>query len=181
MVAKLSTTINKIQSLPNFSNSKIINEFLIYMKGNSSLERHQNNNLNVMIEFSNYFDSNITFYDINKKEQILSFLDTKIKNSEDDPDKRWITTWNDYLVRIKYFFRWMYNCKDKDLDDVPFSDWETPDFVKIKNYVKVICTMENGKMMNVQTFQMDMIQHGMVLEMNVIVMTIRENILTFVM
>ena len=25
------------------------------------------------------------------------------------------------------------NCKDKDLDDVPFSDWETPDFVKIKN------------------------------------------------
>ena len=27
----------------------------------------------------------------------------------------------------------MYNCKDKDLDDIPFSDWETPDFVKIKN------------------------------------------------
>ena len=27
MVAKLSTTINKIQSLPNSSNSKIINEF----------------------------------------------------------------------------------------------------------------------------------------------------------
>jgi hypothetical protein len=27
----------------------------------------------------------------------------------------------------------MYNCKDKDLDDVPYSDWETPDFVKIKN------------------------------------------------
>jgi hypothetical protein len=46
MVAKLSTTINKIQSLPNFSNSKIINEFLIYMKNNGSSERHQNNNLN---------------------------------------------------------------------------------------------------------------------------------------
>ena len=27
----------------------------------------------------------------------------------------------------------MYNCKDKDLDDVPFSDWKPPDFVKIKN------------------------------------------------
>ena len=25
---------------------------------------------------------------------------TKIKNSEDDPDKRWITTWNDYLLII---------------------------------------------------------------------------------
>jgi hypothetical protein len=26
----------------------------------------------------------------------------------------------------------MYNCKDKDLDDVPFSEWKTPDFVNIK-------------------------------------------------
>ena len=55
MVAKLSTTINKIQSLPNFSNSKIITEFLMYMKNNGSSERHQNNNLNVIIEFSNFF------------------------------------------------------------------------------------------------------------------------------
>ena len=85
MVAKLSTTINKIQNLPNSSNSKIINEFLIYMKNNGSSERHQNNNLNVIIEFSNFFDSNTTFYDINRKEQILSFLDTKIKDSEKDP------------------------------------------------------------------------------------------------
>ena len=68
----------------------------------------------MIIEFSNFFDSNTTFYDINRKEQILSFLDIKIKDSEKDPDKRWITTWNDYLVRIKYFFRWIYNCKDKD-------------------------------------------------------------------
>ena len=26
----------------------------------------------------------------------------------------------------------MYNCKDKELDDVPFSEWKTPDFVQIK-------------------------------------------------
>ena len=58
------------------------------MKGNGSSERYQNNNLNVIIEFSNYFDSNTTFYDINKKEQILSFLDTKIKDSERDPEKK---------------------------------------------------------------------------------------------
>ena len=50
------------------------------MKNNGSSERHENNNLIVMIEFSNYFDSNTSFYDINKKEQILSFLETKIKN-----------------------------------------------------------------------------------------------------
>ena len=45
MVAKLSTTINKIQNLHNSLNIKILNEFLIYMKNNASSERHQNNNL----------------------------------------------------------------------------------------------------------------------------------------
>ena len=129
MVAKLSTTINKIQSLPNSSNGKILNEFLIYMKGNGSSERHQNNNLNVLIEFSNYFDSNLTFYNINKKERILSFLDTKIKDSVNDPDKRWITSWNHYLTRIKLFYRWLYN-KNKEIER---DYWETPDFLKIKN------------------------------------------------
>ena len=55
MVAKLSTTIEKIKNLPNSSNSITLNEFLFYMKHNGSSERHQNNNLIVMIEFSNYF------------------------------------------------------------------------------------------------------------------------------
>ena len=129
MVAKLSTTINKIQDLPNSSNSKILNEFLMYMKNNGSSERHQNNNLNVMIEFSNYFDSNTTFYDIDKKEQMISFLDIKVKDLEKDPEKRWITSWNHYLTRIKLFYRWLYN-KDKEIER---DYWETPDFLKIKN------------------------------------------------
>ena len=99
------------------------------MKNNGSSERHQNNNLNVSIDFSNYFDSNLTFYNINKKEQILSFLDTKIKDSVKDPEKRWITSWNHYLTRIKLFYRWLYN-KNKEIER---DYWETPDFLKIKN------------------------------------------------
>ena len=43
-----------------------------------------------MIDFAKYLDSDTTFYNINKKEMIISFLDTKIKNSEDEPDIRWI-------------------------------------------------------------------------------------------
>ena len=116
MVAKLSTTINKIQNLPNSSNNKTLNEFLMYIKNNGSSERHQNNNLNVIIEFANYFDSNTTFHDINKKEQILSFLDTKIKDSSKDPEKRWITSWNHYLTRIKLFYRWLHNKDNKEID-----------------------------------------------------------------
>jgi integrase/recombinase XerD len=103
------------------------------MKRAGTSEKYQNNNLKALIVYSKFLGPSVSFYEIENKNQVISFLDTKIKNSEDDPDKRWITTWNDYLVRIKYFFRWMYNCKDKDLDDVPFSDWVTPDFVKIKN------------------------------------------------
>jgi integrase/recombinase XerD len=103
------------------------------MKRAGTSEKYQNNNLKALIAYSKFLGPSVSFYEVENKNQVISFLDTKIKNSENDPDKRWITTWNDYLVRIKYFFRWMYNCKDKDLDDVPFSDWETPDFVKIKN------------------------------------------------
>jgi predicted kinase len=33
----------------------------------------------------------------------------KLENDEEDTEKKWITTWNSYLVRIKYFFRWLYN------------------------------------------------------------------------
>jgi hypothetical protein len=129
MVAKLSPTINKIQALSNSTNSKTLTEFLTYMKNNGSSERHQNNNLTVMIEFAIFLGTNTTFYDVKKKEQILSFLDTKIKDSEKDPEKIWITTWNHYLVRIKLFFRWLYN-KDKEIER---DYWETPNFLKIKN------------------------------------------------
>ena len=54
MVAKLSTTIEKIKNLPNSTNSITLNEFLFYMKNNGSSERHQNNNLNVLIEFATF-------------------------------------------------------------------------------------------------------------------------------
>jgi integrase/recombinase XerD len=107
-------------------------QFYEFMKRIGTSERYQNNNLKAIIAYSKFLQPSISFYQINSKNQIISFLDTKIKNSEEDQDKRWITTWNDYLVRIKYFFRWLYNCKDKELDDVPFSEWETPDFVQIR-------------------------------------------------
>ena len=70
-----------------------------------------------------------SFYEIKTKEQVLEFLDTKIKSYNEDPDKRWITTWNNYLNRIRLFYRWLLNhsnCLENE-------NWETPEFVKIKN------------------------------------------------
>ena len=44
-----------------------------------------------------FFGKNLEFIQISKKEDILSFLNTKIKSKEDDPDGKWMRTWNDYF------------------------------------------------------------------------------------
>jgi hypothetical protein len=77
MPAKLITTINKIKSVPNQTNSAIINEFYQYMKDSDSSVDHQNNNLKVVIAFANFLGPDIPFYEIKKKEQILEFLNTR--------------------------------------------------------------------------------------------------------
>jgi CRISPR/Cas system CSM-associated protein Csm2 small subunit len=87
MPSKLTTTINKIASLPNSTNSALINEFYQYMKSNGASERHQNNNLKAVLAFANFLGTDTTFLDVKLKEQIMSFLDTKIKDVE-DPDKK---------------------------------------------------------------------------------------------
>ncbi|MGZ5550934.1 MAG: hypothetical protein ACXW07_09265 [Nitrososphaeraceae archaeon] len=78
MPFKLSTTIGKIQNIPNPKNIEIINEFLEYMRNNGSSEHHQNNNLKVVISFGNFIGKDNSFYDINKKEQVLEFNIKKV-------------------------------------------------------------------------------------------------------
>jgi len=126
---KLSTTIAKIGNIPNQANRETINEFIAYMKNNGSSEHHQNNNLKVVIAFANFLGKESSFYEIKSKAELLKFLDTKIKSYNEDPDKRWITTWNNYLNRIKLFYRWLLNHGDSMENE----NWITPEFVKIKN------------------------------------------------
>jgi len=57
------------------------------MIDNCASERHQNNNLKAIIAFAKFLDSSITFHDVQRKEQILEFLNTKVKPLEEDPDK----------------------------------------------------------------------------------------------
>jgi hypothetical protein len=71
MPFKLSTTIGKIQNIPNIKNIEIVNEFLEYMRNNGSSQHHQNNNLKVLITFGNFIGKDNSFYDITKKEQIF--------------------------------------------------------------------------------------------------------------
>jgi hypothetical protein len=91
MPTKLSTTIKKIESVPNPDNARLIFEFHKFMKSNGSSERHQNNNLKAIISYANYLGASVTCVSINKSQEVLSFLDTKIKTNEEDPDQKWIT------------------------------------------------------------------------------------------
>jgi hypothetical protein len=135
MAIRLTTTLNKISFIPNSTNSTIIKDFYEYMKANGTSENYQNQNIKAMIVFANFLGPDTNFFDIKSKQQIIAFLDTRIRNADIDPDKRWITTCNDYLWRIKYFLRWLHNHKDREqegIEPLQQSDWTTPPFANIK-------------------------------------------------
>ena len=50
------------------------------MGSNGSSEHHQNNNLKVVIAYGNFIGKDNSFYDINNKDQVLEFLNTKVKS-----------------------------------------------------------------------------------------------------
>ena len=104
------------------------------MRINNSSEHHQNNNLKVVIAFGNFLDKENSFFDINKKDQVLEFLNTKIKSYDEDPDKRWITTWNNYLNRLRLFYRLIYN----HVKDIDHDNWPSPEFVRVKNKKSIL-------------------------------------------
>ena len=127
MLAKLSTTVNKISLLSNEENTKLIQQFHEFMIENGASERHQNNNLKAILSFSNFVGLT-SLKDINKKEVVLSFLQSKIKDKEQDPEQKWITTYNDYLHRIKHFYRWLYN-QNENGSEISMDLWNTPTFI----------------------------------------------------
>lgn len=57
-------------------------------------------------------------------------MQTKIKSKDIDPDEKWITTYNDYLHRIKHFFRWLHN-EYLHSQNIPMDMWKTPDFMQL--------------------------------------------------
>jgi hypothetical protein len=111
MTMKLSTTLIHLSNVSNPINASLINEFYQYLIEIGTSVKYQNQNLKQIIKLARYLGTEKTFYDVRAKDEIISFLNTKIKDINQDPDKKWRTTWNDYLRRIKCFFRWFYNYK----------------------------------------------------------------------
>jgi integrase/recombinase XerD len=127
---KLTTTIQNIETkVSNSYNRELILRFHDYLKNIDTSENYQNGVIKAIIHFSEFFGSS-DFNTISKKEEILKFLDSKRKSIREDPEQKWITTWNDYLWRIKYFYRWLYNYLKGQNENV--DEWKTPDFINIK-------------------------------------------------
>jgi hypothetical protein len=93
--AKLTTTIQNIDiKVTNQTNRQIIKDFYEYLQKIDTSENYQNGLLKVLIRYAEHLEENTTFYQIQEKEQVLEFLDSKWKIDKEDPDKKWITTWN---------------------------------------------------------------------------------------
>ena len=118
-------------------NILLVPQDLIY-KANGSFSNFPNQNLNAMIVFATFLGPDT--FDIKSKQQIIAFLDTRIRNSDIDPDKRWITTWNDYLWRINYFLEVApYNHKDREqkgMEPRQQPDWAIPPFANIRKEIQ---------------------------------------------
>ena len=87
MPTKLTATVEKINGLSNRNNSRLILEFHGFMKENGASERHQNNNLKAILSFSQFLDPK-SLIDVDNREDILVFLQSKIKDKDSDPDQK---------------------------------------------------------------------------------------------
>ena len=85
MTVKLSTTISNIErDVVNSENRQLLLKFFDFMKRAGTSEKYQNNNLKAIIAYSKFLGPSLSFYEVENKNQVISFLDTKIKNSEGD-------------------------------------------------------------------------------------------------
>jgi len=55
-----------------------------------------------MVHSAEHMRPETTFHDIDH-EQVIIFLDSKLKPEQIEPDKKWISTWDDYFWRLKLF------------------------------------------------------------------------------
>jgi len=95
MPTKLKDTLEKVRKLGNKTNSDLLLEFYEYLRDVRTSERYQSDILKVLVKFSEFINDNLI--NVKKKERVIAFLNTKMKNMEEDPEEKWITTWNDYL------------------------------------------------------------------------------------
>jgi hypothetical protein len=134
MPQKLETVLKHVEEISNDVNRQLIHEYHKYLVSRDTSTNYQKDNVKLVYMFAKFLGESKTFYDIKDREIIIAFLDIKRKSKEEDPEQKCITTWNDYLWRLKMFYRWLNNVKLKEHNQQNYYDinnWITPDFVNI--------------------------------------------------
>ena len=134
MPQKLETVLKHEEDISNEVNRQLIKEYHKYLVSRDTSMTYQKDNIKLIHMFAKFIGESKTLYDIKNQETIVAFLDTRRKNKEEDPEQRWTTTWNDYLWRLKMFYRWLYNVKIKGDNHQKYyniSNCITPDFVNL--------------------------------------------------
>jgi integrase/recombinase XerD len=134
MPQKLETVLKHLEEIGNNVNRELIKDYYRYLVSRDTSTNYQKDNIKLIHMFAKFIGDFKTLYEIKDQGTIVAFLDTRRKNKEEDPEQRWTTTWNDYLWRLKMFYRWLYNSKMKgdnhqEYDNI--SNWITPDVVNI--------------------------------------------------
>lgn len=125
MTPKPETVIKQIQNLENKTHSEIFLEFYRWLtEEQNSSARNATTYLKILRMFSIHIEK--TSIDSITKEDVLLFLDKRKKSIEDDPEKKWERTWNDYLARLIGFYKWFAN-KNTETER---EGWNTPEPIK---------------------------------------------------
>jgi integrase/recombinase XerD len=130
LTTSLSNILDKVHKVPNKQNKALLEEFYHFLKNRGTTDRHQANTLKAILAFMAFLGAEVSLRDMTKQ-RIMAFLDTKVKSQEQDPEKKWITTWNDYMLRVKHFYRWLHNAQGLE-EPKPDSEWTNPDCATFK-------------------------------------------------
>jgi hypothetical protein len=114
---------NKLCKLKNQGNALTIANFVISLHNQVNISiNYRTGILRVLVKLSNQVDENKKFIDMNH-DDIISFLNSHRKPEPLDPLHKWIGTYNNRLITLIQFFKWLYN------PDLPSKDRPKPDII----------------------------------------------------
>lgn len=176
MPISLATLQSKIpKEIQNPTNAELIKDYDNFHEINRISDSQRTNRIKLVMYYSQWLAAKypeMTLYDVNNRDlHILPFLNKYRKSAKDDPEEKWVTTWNDYRSRLIHFFRWLHNVriKEKASDEVPIEAWETPSFMRIKkqitkrkNTYSISETWERDEVLTILPYELDVRNKAMI-------------------
>jgi integrase len=103
------------------ANTEIICKYIIAEQNEINIkESTKEGKIKVLIDLVKILDFK-DLLDITK-DDIFSYLNRFRKSEDDDPDHRWIGTWNNRHIVLLKFFRWLYDQGNSDIKNRKYPD-----------------------------------------------------------